>query len=223
MISRDWGIMSKKKDENKRLALVIGNASYRHVPLRNPRNDAQDVAESLESLGFLVSLELDATRPKMREAIRKFGKDLKGKEIGLFYYSGHGIQVQGINYLVPIGADIHAEHEVEDEAMQAEAVLRTMEEAENPTNIIILDACRDNPFKGWSRSTARGLSQMKAPKGSLLVYATAPGQVASDGNEKDRNGIFSKHFLKHLQMPGLEVRDLLIEVRNGVQQETNDA
>ena len=206
-------------DTDRRIALVIGNGSYKSSPLRNPVNDAVDVASKLKRLGFDVTDGKDMTRKEMRSAIRVFGDNLKKGGVGLFYYAGHGMQVKGKNYLIPVGVDIQSEEEVEFEAIDAGLVMRKMERAGNTMNMVFLDACRDNPFARSFRTGSRGLAQMDAPSGSLIVYSTAPGSIAADG--KGRNGIFTKNLLLHLSTPGLEVGTMLRMVRVSVEKDTD--
>ncbi len=205
-------------NRERRIALVIGNSDYKSSPLRNPVNDVDDIAMKLNRLGFQVTKGKNMTRKEMRKVIRQFGNDLKKGGVGLFYYSGHGMQVKGKNYLIPVGVDIQLEDEVEDEAIDAGLVMRKMESAGNTMNMVFLDACRDNPFARSFRSASKGLAQMDAPSGSLIVYATAPGSVAEDGI--GRNGTFSKNLLLHLNTPGLEIGHLLRKVRVSVEKET---
>ncbi len=205
-------------DTERRIALVIGNGGYKSSPLKNPVNDAVDVSARLGRLGFEVAKGMDMTRKEMRKAIRKYGNDLKKGGVGLFYYSGHGMQVKGRNYLIPVGVDIQSEDEVEDEAIDAGMVLRKMDSAGNAMNMVFLDACRDNPFARSFRSSQGGLAQMDAPSGSLIVYSTAPGSIAADGS--GRNGTFTKNLLLHLSISGLEVGQLLRKVRVSVKKET---
>jgi uncharacterized caspase-like protein len=205
-------------DTKRRIALVIGNGGYKSSPLKNPVNDAIDVSIRLESLDFDVSKGTNMTRKEMRKVIRQFGDDLKGGGVGLFYYSGHGMQVNGKNYLIPVDADIQSEDEVEDDSIDAGLVLRKMESAGNSMNMVFLDACRHNPFARSFRTVSSGLAQMDAPSGSLIVYATAPGSVAADG--KGRNGIFTKNLLHYINTPGLEVGYLLRKVRVSVEDDT---
>jgi len=197
--------------QDRRIALVIGNGAYKSDPLRNPVNDATDIADALKKLGFSVSLKTDANQRNMKQAIRAFGKKLRKGGVGLFYFAGHGVQVKGTNYLIPIGAQIESEADVEYEAVDAGRVLAQMEEAENSLNIIVLDACRDNPFARSFRSSGRGLAKMDAPTGSILAYATAPGSIASDG--PGRNGLYTSALLKHMMTPGLEIGRLFRQVR----------
>jgi len=194
-----------------RIALVIGNGAYKAAPLRNPVNDASDIAGALESLGFSVSLKTDTDQRSMERAIRDFGKQLRTGGVGLFYYAGHGIQVKGRNYLIPIGAAIESESDVKYESVDAGRVLGKMEDAGNNLNIIILDACRDNPFARSFRSSERGLAKMDAPTGSILAYATAPGSVASDG--PGRNGLYTSALLKHMMTSGVKIEDVFKKVR----------
>jgi len=149
-----------------------------------------------------------------------FGDELKKGGVGLFFYAGHGVQVGGINYLVPIGADILREDEIIDEGVDAGSVLRKMESAGNRLNMVFLDACRNNPYIKSSRSLQKGLGIMEAPKGSLIVYSTAPGRTAADGD--GMNGIFTKHLLRYITIPNLEIQQMLRRVRADVIEETND-
>jgi hypothetical protein len=201
-----------------RIALVIGNAAYKDSPLANPVNDATDIAAALQRVGFEVILRTNVSRPQMRAAVREFGESLRRKEVGLFYFAGHGIESRGKNFLIPVGANVASEFELEDEALDTNSVLRAMEEAGNSTNVMILDACRDNPFARSWRSASRGLAQMSAPTGSFIAFATAPGSVAADGT--GRNGTFTKHLLASLQQPDLDIDRVFTRVTAAVAQET---
>ena len=195
----------------KRLALVIGNAHYADAPLLNPVNDAMDVARRLRECGFEVMLATDANQRRMKEAIRQFGQRLRHGGVGLFYFAGHGLQIKGRNYLIPVGAVVTTESEVEYEAVDAGRVLAMMEAAANEMNLVILDACRNNPFARSFRSPDHGLAKMDAPKGSFLAYATAPGSTAADG--QGRNGLYTEKLLKHMGRPGLKIEDVFKQVR----------
>lgn len=201
-----------------RHALVIGNSAYDRKPLKNPVNDARDMAAALERLGFQVLLKTDVGQRPMEEAIRDFGVKLKGGGVGIFYYAGHGIQVNGVNYLVPIGARLSGESDARYECVDAGRVLGKMEDAGNELNIVILDACRNNPFASSFRSAEQGLARMDAPTGSLVAYATAPNSVASDGS--GRNGLYTKHLLSNLNTPGIPIEEVFKRVRIGVMGET---
>ncbi len=201
-----------------RIALVIGNAAYKDAPLANPSNDAADIAKALQDVGFKVILKRNANTRDMRQAIREFGAELRRAEVGLFYFAGHGLQVRGNNYLVPVGADIQSEADAEDLAIDANYALRTMEEAQVKVSIVILDACRNNPFTRGFRSVSRGLAQMSAATGSVIAFATAPGSVAADG--KGRNGIYTKYLLASLAHPDTDILKVFQRTRAGVVKET---
>lgn len=200
--------------KERRVALVIGNGAYKDAPLRNPVNDATDMASALKDLGFEVTLKTDADQRSIEESIRQFGNDLRSGGVGLFYFAGHGIQHSGINYLIPVQANIKSEADVKYEAVDAGRVLAQMENAGNGLNIIILDACRNNPFARSFRNVEQGLARMDAPVGSLLAYSTAPGSVAHDGT--GRNGLYTSKLLAHLKTSGLKLEDFFKKVRQDV-------
>ena len=202
-----------------RLALVIGNGAYQNAPLKNPTNDAEDMAATLKKLGFKVILNKNADQRIMEDSIRYFGRQLRNGDVGLFYFAGHGVQVEGRNYLIPIDARIESESDVKYEAVDAGRILGKMEDAENRLNIVILDACRNNPYARVFRSDQSGLARMDAPTGSLVAYSTAPGEVAADG--PDRNGIFTKYLIQHMMTPNLSIEQVLKRVRIDVARQTN--
>ena len=204
-----------------RTALVIGNSQYEVGSLRNPANDAQDMGDALMKLGFDVTLKLNAGQEDMESAISEFGRQLYQGGIGLFYYAGHGVQVGGENYLIPVNATIESESDVRYKAVNIGQVLGKMGEARNGLNMVILDACRDNPFAKSFRSSSRGLAVVSssAVKGTLIAYATSPGNVASDGD--DRNGLYTKHLLQHISAPGIPVEQVFKRVLQGVELDTN--
>jgi len=204
----------------QRLALVIGNSAYASSPLANPVNDATDIAASLTRLGFTAILKKNATHRTMEEAIRDFGQQLKKQRgVGLFFYAGHGIQMNGVNYLIPIGANIQKETDVQFEAVNVERILVEIADAENRLNIVILDACRENPFRGLFRSPSRGLAIISnAPTGTFISYSTAANQVAFDGS--GRNSPYTEALLKYINEPGLSITDVFIKVRQKVRKET---
>lgn len=202
----------------KRTALVVGNSDYQNSPLKNPVNDANDVSKALSLCRFTVTTVINADRSTLRKAIREFGNELKKGGVGLFYYAGHGIQVNGINYLVPVGSEVFSQDEVEDECLEISSVLRKMKSAGNELNIIILDACRDNPFGRSFRSGSRGLAKMDAPTGSIIAYSTAPGSVSADGS--GRNGLYTSKLLRHILEPGVKIEELFKRVRIEVIDET---
>lgn len=202
----------------QRVALVIGNAAYREAPLLNPANDARAIAAVLREAGFTVLLHTDLDQRGLTAAVREFGERLRKGGVGLFYFAGHGMQIKGRNYLVPVGADIQREDEVAYAALDAQAVLDKMESAGNGTNLMILDACRNNPFARSFRSAAQGLAPMEAPVGTLVAFATAPGAVASDGTGS--NGLYTQHLLSAMRRPGAKVEDVFKQVRAAVRRES---
>lgn len=205
----------------KRNALVIGNSNYKSSPLRNPINDASSISTALKQTGFDVTLATDVkTQNDMKKIIREFGKKLRNGEVGLFYYSGHGLQVKGINYLVPVEAELSKEEDVEFEGVDVNMVLAEMEFAKNKLNIVILDACRNNPFARSFRSASNGLVQLNAPVGTLIAYSTAPGSVASDGT--GNNGLWTEEFLSEIKMPGSKIEDVFKHVRSNVRKKSNN-
>ena len=202
-----------------RVALVIGNKDYADKPLKNPLNDARDMKTALESLGFKVVYRENADLAQMDEAMREFARSLDKDSVALFYYSGHGLQVDGINYLVPIGVSIASKSEVKSRAYDANIVLGDIEESKARVGLVVLDACRDSPLRGF-RSSSSGLAQMGG-SGPIIAFATAPGQTAEDG--KGRNGTFTKHLLAHLQEPGLTAIAVLQQVQTEVADETGNS
>ena len=202
----------------ERHALVIGNANYSSSPLRNPLNDARDMAAALKGLGFQVQSLLDADAGQMEQAIIDFSNRLNEGGVGLFYYAGHGVQARGRNYLIPLQANISSEIQLKHKTIDVGMVLDAMEYANNGVNIVILDACRDNPYGDSFRTNARGLARMESPTGSLIAYATAPGDVAADGD--GRNGLFTKHLLAAMQQPGRLVELTFKDVVKGVSRES---
>ncbi|MBM4272600.1 MAG: hypothetical protein FJ139_10685 [Deltaproteobacteria bacterium] len=196
----------------RRTALVIGNGAYASGRLKNPTNDATDMASALKRLGFQVILKTNVRHQEMEEAMEEFGNRLKRGGVGLFYFAGHGVQVGGTNYLIPIGAKIRKESDVKFQALDVNKVLDEMANANNGLNILILDACRDNPFGRSFRSASRGLAIISsAPEGTFISYATGPGQVAQDGTGK--NSPYTGALLKNIATPGLPIEALFKKVR----------
>jgi uncharacterized caspase-like protein len=210
--------LAQKRDivvaKTKRMALVIGNSAYKTSPLSNPVNDAKDMAQLLRELGFEVIYRQDASQTEMKSAIREFGNNIVKGDVALFYYAGHGAQVNGENYLIPVNAVITKEEEIEYESVNAGLVLAQMTSAGNRLNIVILDACRNNPFARSFRSQSSGLAQMRASTGTLIAYATEPGSVAVDG--LGRNGLYTEELLKVMRAPGLKIEDVFKRVRVAV-------
>jgi len=208
------------QSNNKRIALVVGNANYKTRPLRNPRNDADDVSIALKASGFRVIDIRDGTIQQMRAGVRQFGDQLINNDVGLVYYSGHGVEVKGRNYFIPVNADIMREDEIADQGLDVSLILEKMNTAGKGVNILIVDACRDDPFGRSFRSTSRGLAQMDAPRGTIIAYATSPGKVASDGD--GRNSPYTKNLVKAMQQPNKPIEQVFKEVRRAVQEETKN-
>ena len=196
----------------KRVALLVGNATYADAPLVNPTNDIRAVGRALNNLDFQVTSVSNADQKRLQRAIREFGQAARGAELALFYYSGHGMQSRGENYLIPVGANIQFESDIPDEAVAANSVLRWIEEAAPKAAVVVLDACRDNPVAGRTKSLNKGLSRMDAPTGTLVAFATAPGTTASD------EGFYAKALAKYLPQPGLDLQDIFAKVGAEVQQ-----
>ncbi|MBK8161036.1 MAG: caspase family protein [Rhodospirillaceae bacterium] len=206
-----------------RLALVIGNGKYGPEvgSLINPPNDANLMAERLTGLGFKVTKLVNGDQKAMKRAISAFGQQLSAAgsdAVGLFFYAGHGIQVDGANYLIPVGAAIGAEADVDLEAVSAEAVLKQMEFAGARVNIVILDACRNNPLPRSMRSAGSGLARMDAPTGSFIGYSTAPGNVAADGDGK--NSPYTAALAAEMTKPGIAIEEAFRNVRVKVMETT---
>jgi hypothetical protein len=205
----------------QRVALVIGNGAYPSAPLANPVNDAKAIAGALRQVGFEVIEAENVPLKQMMRDIVTFGGKLKQGGVGLFYYAGHGLQVKGQNYLVPVDAQIEDEGSVRIETVPVDLVAEQMGDAANRLNVVVLDACRNNPFERRMRGGGRGLAAMDAATGTLIAYATAPGSVAADGEGK--NGLYTGEFLKALQQPGLKVEDVFKQVRISVIEHSHGA
>jgi uncharacterized caspase-like protein len=213
------GAAPSAEANSRRAALVIGNNGYDSAPLVNSINDARAMAGVLRDAGFTVMLLTDVDQRQFQLALREFGERLKAAGsggAGLFYYAGHGMQIRGRNFLIPVRSNIAHEDEVAYSAVDAQSVLDKMESAGSGTNIVILDACRNNPFARSFRSGQQGLAQMDAPVGTLVAYATAPGAVAIDSVRGLSNGLYTTHLLEAIRRPGLKVEDVLKQTRNAV-------
>ncbi len=197
-------------------ALVIGNSAYRSVAvLRNPGNDSAAMAEVLRATGFEVTLVQDADHARMRAAMEAYAKALAAtKSVGLFYFAGHGFQLDWRNYLVPVDAKVESVQDVSAQCVDVATLLDGIRRAANPMNVIVLDACRDNPFEGQVRSTQKGLSQMDAPTRTLLAYATSPGNGADDGS--GANGLYTESLLREMKVREAKIEDVFKRVRLGV-------
>jgi len=206
-----------------RIALIVGNSNYGSVPaLDNPSRDARLVGQTLEGLGFKVMLLIDATQVELKRGIAQFGRDLRdagSDATGLFYYAGHGVQSFGSNYLLPVDVSLSDAADLDLVAVEAQSVLRQMFSARNKTNIVILDACRNNPFSDIPAFNDNGLAEMQAPTGTFLAYATAPGAVALDGT--GGNSPFTQSLARLMTTPGLPIEQMFKQVRVDVIAETS--
>jgi len=201
-----------------RTALIIGNEDYKIGQLKNPVNDATDMAQVLKKAGFKVITIINANRAKIDDAVMQFSHNQQGGT-ALFYYAGHAVQVDGHNYIIPIGEDIDSQAKVKYRGVDIDQILHEMGRANNALNIVVLDACRDNPLPKTSRSSARGLVRVKSPAGTIIAFATSPGKTAADG--KGRNGIYTKYFLHYMKQPGLSIEEVLKGVSRSVKKATN--
>ena len=215
-------LMVGEAQAGKRIALVIGNSAYTAVsPLANPKNDADLMAKTLRSVGFEVTKLTDADQRAMKQAMLDFGRKLRGGvEAGLFYYSGHGVQAKGENYLIPVDAAIKDEGELDLQAIDVNAFLQVMDNADSKVNIIILDACRNNPFAASARSATRGLAMLDAPRGTYIAYSTGINQVAEDGDGKDSP--YTEALAKAMVKPGVKLEDAFKEARRTVEAATDN-
>jgi uncharacterized caspase-like protein len=204
----------------RRVALVVGNSAYRMGPLKNPGNDALAVAAALRRLGFEVVERQNVSREGFALGVREFGDRLKGATVGLFYFAGHGLQVRGRNFLVPVDADIAREDEVPYRSIDVNEVLDKMDSARTPINLVLLDACRNNPFARSFKLSQVGLAQMDAPSGTLIGFATSPGSVAQDGDGE--NGLYTSALLRHMSAAGLPIEQMLKRVRVDVARASNN-
>ncbi len=210
----------------ERYALVIGNGAYEYIDaLGNPPNDVRLVAERLRGVGFEVALIVNGNKRQMDDAARQFARQLDDagrNAVGLFYFAGHGVAYQGENWLIPVSANIREAVDIEYETLSANKILGLMESARNATDIVILDACRNSPFRSFSLSGTRaisvGMRRMDAPAGSFIAYSTAPGQVAYDG--AGDYSPFAEAFAAEINAPGLSISDMMIEVRRRVKETT---
>lgn len=219
---QDRNFTVQSAPQESRVALIIGNSDYKSAPLDNPANDASDLANALEKNGFNVLVRENVGERGMKEAVEIFAKHLQKGGIGLFFFAGHGIQLKDQNFLLPVDIGFESEADISYRSVSAEYVLSRMAEAGNRINVVILDACRNNPFQQARRSINKGLGVMnvgRAEKGTFIAYATSPGSTASDGG--GRNGLYTKHLLRSLETPDTDIDKVFGRVRSSVVQETN--
>src|SRR6201994_2543920 len=213
---------------DKRVAFVVGNGAYKNVAqLPNPPIDAKAMASVLRNVGFEVVEGTNLTRDKMTEKLLDFGKKAQGADVAVFFYAGHGIAISGTNYLLPVDADIKSEMDVKlGAAINIDLTLdQTMNDAK--VKLVFLDACRDNPFAAKIKATAtrsvsvqQGLAEMKSGEGTLIAFATGPGQTALDGQE-GTNSPFTRALIANIATPGVEIQQAMTKVRAQVNEETN--
>jgi uncharacterized caspase-like protein len=214
--------LSAPAHTQSRVALVIGNSAYRHTPrLINPINDARDTAAALAALGFAVSEAIDLDKHALDQALHAFAVRSAGAATALVFYAGHGLQVSGQNYLLPVDARLESERDLDFEAVRLDLILRQLETGrEDRTSLVFLDACRDNPLARnlaramGGRSIERGLAPVQSGAGLFIAYSTQPGNVARDGT--GRNSPFAAALLRHIAAPGYNVSALMIAVRRDV-------
>jgi hypothetical protein len=217
-----WGRTQSAVLALPKVALVLGNSKYKDAPLKNPVNDARAISDAVKTMGFTVTLKLDAGRAEMAAVSQAYVQQLaKRKVVGLFYYAGHGIQLAWRNYMLPVDAEIDTIADIQKQAVEVNGLLEGIKRADNALNVIILDACRDNPFGSFKGMDQKGLSQMDAPQSTLLAYATSPGNVASDG--AGDHGLYTEHLLREMKVPEAKVEDIFKRVRLGVRRKTNGA
>ena len=205
----------------KRVALVIGNSNYESEPLENPANDAELVARSLRSIGFTVTMRLNRTKFEMESDIDAVTADLRSGDAVFIYFAGHGLQLKNTNYLVPIDAVVTREFHVAQRCVEAEYLIAAMEDSGASLRVVVLDACRNNPFRSFTRSSKKGLAAVEAPEGTIIAYSTSPGSVALDGSGK--NSPFAKHMAETIdgEYPyGLEIANMFAKVARAVRKET---
>ncbi len=216
---------SSSASAQRRVALVIGNGAYISMPpLSNPVNDAVDVSEKLTSLGFIVISGFDLNRAEMERKIREFFDGISGSDLALFYYAGHGLQVAGQNYMAPVSANLASQDDLPFETISLDMILTTMER-EAKSNLVFLDACRDNPIvsalgAGRSAGASRGLARVESGVGMMISYSTSPGQIARDG--AGRNSPYTEALLRHLGEPGVDIALTMRKVRSDVLKATNN-
>ena len=220
--------ISRKKNTAKfnntpRVALIIGNSNYQSSSLDNPINDAELMKKSLEDKGFQIILKLDTDKEDFKKAVWEFGdliEESGPNTTALFFYSGHGMQVNGENYLIPLGAKIKRLREVEVEAISADLIMNALAIAENGIKIMILDACRDNPFKSFTRNLQQGLAEMDSPTGTIIAYSTAPGRTALDGGFDYDNSIYTKNLTESMDVYDLKIEEVFKRTRKEVERTT---
>lgn len=202
---------------SKRVALIVANSSYPKYPLKNPVNDGRAIRERLEKLGFTVMLRENQSRKELKRSVDAFMASLTDKSVSLFFYAGHGLMVNGTNYVQPVDADPSGEADVEFDCFPLRQLIARMEET-NPggSNLVFWDACRNNPYRAWSRGTGGPVyAATNPPVGTMVVYATEPGKAAQDGDE--RNGLFTSELVRHIDIPDQDIFELVDKIDRGLE------
>lgn len=223
MVMAAAGIFVEVRAAEPRLALVIGNSDYRIGPLKNPANDAALIAKVLRETGFTVTHQTDLKQREMLRTVVEFSRALKAAgddAVGLFYYAGHAVQANGVNYLIPVDAIITDELDLRIQTLDSSTLMQGLHSAGNRLNLVFLDSCRNNPFQALNRSGTRGLAKIDAPSGTLIAYATAPGDVAMDG--KGKNSPYTIALAKAIKQPNTRVEQALKQVRIEVRDRTGN-
>jgi len=202
------------QQKEQRIALVIGNSAYKASPLKNPVNDARDMANSLRGYGFTVIERNNLTVKQIGSTLREFRSKLTAGSVALVFYAGHGIQIKGENYLPAVDADIVGEEDVPNQSLSTRQIMDVLADAKSRMNLVFLDACRDNPFARSFRSSSRGLGRENAPSGTLISFATRPGSTAADGD--GRNGLYTSVLLEEIKQSNLQIEQVLKRVVTGV-------
>ena len=210
-------VRARRKSEH-RVALVIGNGAYERVPLANPASDARLMSQTLRAAGFDVIEGTDLSRHDMHKAVGRFARRVQAADVGLFYYAGHGLQIAGQNYLLPTDAMITQEYDVRVHGLTLSEVIAEMLRARTRVNIVILDACRNNPFESEFRAFSGGLAYVTAPTGTIVAYATAPGKLATDGDQE--HSVYTRALAAGMQRRGVKIEDMFKAVRSQVLQHT---
>lgn len=194
-----WASLTTGFEEDlPRYALLIGNGNYQTYPLKNPGNDTKDMARKLKKIGYKVTVARDLTKKNFRDTVSVFYSSIEEEgAVSIFYYAGHAMQLDNVNYLIPVDTSFDSRSDIENQSYSMKSLLRVLKRSNSEQNIIILDACRSNPFRNELSSLDRGLAPVEAPPGTLVAYATEPGSTAADG--KGRNGIYTGALLEHIE------------------------
>lgn len=216
-VKYEMPVVASSGPVQKRYALIVSNAGYAKYPLKNPVNDGRAMRDQLEKLGFLVTLTENQSRKDLRKTIDTYIAGLTDRSVSLFFYAGHGLMVEGNNYLQPVDADPTSEKDVPFDCYPLRQVIGRMEEAnQNGSNLVFWDACRNNPYRSWTRGAADPLYvPTNPPVGTLIVYATEPGKPAQDGDQE--NGLFTSELIRHIGVPNQDIVELINRIDMGLE------